>query len=216
MSRCDGAARTGPVGTLETYVAEMSAQQQARISIEHMMPVPSRWQEVKVVEFKFKGVDSVLTCFPHFFHIPVESGSMKLLVVACRCVRSSSCVRPAAKLLQPLMWLDCSVAISSLGDLAGELLLAVPAEVRATALFGKASELLRGVAVGEVSPLPLSSEGRVRWDAAKKFLQRSIIGFYVGFRLAVEAVAFGASLFDAEDCLRSTQRTRLFVMQMRG
>ena len=28
-------ARTGPVGTLETYVAEMSAQQQAHTSTEH-------------------------------------------------------------------------------------------------------------------------------------------------------------------------------------
>eukprot|EP00439_Symbiodinium_sp_Y106_P085569 s109_g28.t8 len=89
---------TGPVGTLETYVAEMSAQQQVEL------------------------------------------------------------VRAASR--------EASSAI----------------DVRATALFGKASELLRGVAVGEVSPLPLSSEGRVR--------------------LAVEAVAFGASLFDAEDCLR--------------
>lgn len=86
---------TGPVGTLETYVAEMSAQQQVEL------------------------------------------------------------VRAASR--------EASSAI----------------EVRATALFGKASELLRAVAVGEVSPLPLSPEGRAR--------------------LAVEAVAFGASLFDAEE-----------------
>ncbi|CAE7398873.1 RRAGC, partial [Symbiodinium sp. CCMP2456] len=86
---------TGPVGTLETYVAEMSAQQQVEL------------------------------------------------------------VRAASR--------EASSAI----------------DVRATALFGKASELLRAVAVGEVSPLPLSPEGRAR--------------------LAVEAVAFGASLFDAED-----------------
>ncbi|CAE7738462.1 unnamed protein product [Symbiodinium necroappetens] len=122
---------TGPVGTLETYVAEMSAQQQVEL------------------------------------------------------------VRAASR--------EASSAI----------------EVRATALFGKASELLRAVAVGEVSPLPLSPEGRARWDAVKKFLQQSIIGRYVGFRLAVEAVAFGASLFDAEDWLRSTHRTWLFAMQMR-
>ena len=131
------------------------------------------------------------------------------------CVRWSSCVQPAAKLLQPLRWLDCIVAIFPCLSLAGELLLSVPTEVRATALFGKASELLRAVAVGEVSPLPLSPEGRARWDAVKKFLQQSIIGRYVGFRLAVEAVAFGASLFDAEDWLRSTHRTWLFAMQMR-
>ncbi|CAE7570260.1 unnamed protein product [Symbiodinium natans] len=52
-------------------------------------------------------------------------------------------------------------------------------DVRATALFGKASELLRGVASGDILPLQLSPEGRAR--------------------LAVEAVAFGAALFDAEE-----------------
>ena len=35
-------------------------------------------------------------------------------------------------------------------------------QTRATALFGTASELLRGIAVGEAAPLGLAPEGRAR------------------------------------------------------